>query len=122
MRFTSPQQRRAAFARMLKGDAYLVKHSEPGKKGHTHLKIGWDGQETVKSFVVPNLLPKKKGERKLALYLGRYPKGRALRVGKGDSKKRIGRALKFGAGKYKLPNDIWMMKMKDKRYLLSKNR
>lgn len=113
---------------MLRGDVYLVKHSKPGKKGHTHLKLAWDDQKTVKSFVVPNLLPTHKGEKRLALYLGRYPKGASLKTGKGIhkgydvSKKRIGRAIKIGPGKYELPDDVWLLKMGGDRYLLNKTK
>ena len=110
------------FAKM-KGDAYLMTHRKPGQKGHTHLKIAWDGQKTVKSFVVPKLLPDE-GEKHLAVYLGRYPKGRALskgqrKTGEVVTKKRIGRVIKEGKGKYRLPDDTWMLKMGEKKYLLT---
>lgn len=127
MRFGSDAQRRAVFAKMLSGDAFLMKHQKPGQKGHTHLKIALDDQSTLKSFVVPNLLPDKRGEKKLAIYLGRYPKGVALGTAKRTSgekitKKRIGRAIKEGPGKYRLPNDVWLLKMNKKRYLLTKTK
>lgn len=127
MRFSSEAQRKAVFAKMLKGDAFLMKHQKPGQKGHTHLKLALNGQGTVKSFVVPNLVPTKTGEKKLAVYLGRFPKGTALRAGKRASgekitKRRIGRTIKEGPGKYRLPNDVWLLKMSEKRYLLTKPR
>jgi hypothetical protein len=128
MRFISDLQRKAVFAKILHGDAFLVKHAKPGTIGHTHLKIAWDDQKTVKSFVVPNLLPHKKGEKRLALYLGRYAKEDALKIGKGAhgeydvSKERIGRVVKIGPGKYKLPDDVWLLKMNENRYLLNKTK